>query len=160
MILKLAQMTVAMNAFERSSKGMRKVGMDSVTIASFMEELDEISSKEKRALDTAALRRISDKALSRGWSGARETKSIMRLTKAEGRLGAKKFPHLYGDAAETVRKAPSPTVVQRARPTPGTTSKRPPSNLRRNLALGGAVVGGMAAGNMMSHHPQQQQAYQ
>lgn len=174
-MLKLAQLTVAMNAFESSTKGMGKIGMDSVTISAFMEELEKI------AISADVIARVGDKALKRGWSGARETKSLSRLMKAEGKAGkgAIMNPHAWEPKGYsphgTTAISPQQTVAQRAKPsmqaqtvvqrgapqtTPGTQTQMParPSNLRRNLAMGGAVVGGMAAGHMMQQHqPQQSQ---
>lgn len=103
-MLKLAQMAVAMNAFENS----KTTGSDlrKVTVASFFDELEKI------AVDAKMFARIADKAAKRGWSGARESQSIRRIAKAEGRRMEKVFgpAHIpeWHDATKVTRRPAVP----------------------------------------------------
>lgn len=123
-VLTMARLAIASNAFDFSQYGREKLGMDSVTIAAFFEELEKLedeAGKEKKAIDAQTMRRIGEKAVQRGWSGARETKSIMRLAKAEGRAAGAKIlnPHVL----EGIGHQTPPTARQMA----GTVSHRAPT---------------------------------
>ncbi len=144
------------------------------TVTSFFTELSKIASLEKTSLDATVLGRIADKAAKRGWSGARETKSIMRLAKREGQAIGKATgahpshsPTMFADTA--IKAAPqNPTRVARppapaaggtmpgVRPNSVQPPSNPSSNFRRNLAIGGglAAAGGMV-GYAMPHRQRQ-----
>ncbi len=133
------------------------------TISSFIDELTKIAG-----VDAAMFSRIADKAAKRGWSGARETQSIRRLSKGLGRAETRAMGHhpthsptMFADTA--IKAAPqNPTRVARpqgAAPAAGGTqagvmpkSLKPAGNMRRNLALGGAAAAaGGLAGYSMGH---------
>jgi hypothetical protein len=186
-MLKLAQMAVAMNAFENS----KTAGADlhKVTVASFFDELEKI------AVDAKMFARIADKAAKRGWSGARETQSIRRIAKAEGRrmekvFGPSHLPEHVLDPTKVSRPAAGGTVSgrgpkpstpvgdktgvlptphgQASAPQPQTTgqtqSQRPAAQTQQTqkpqgskLMKGLAIGGGVVGAGMLGHAMPQQQ---
>lgn len=158
------------------------------TVEAFFDELVKIAGINKTALNAQVLQSIAAKGAKRGWSGARETKSIMRLAKREGQAVSKAVGGVHSPEAfahTAVRpSAHNPTVAARGapamggtqanvvpqsvpaaggalakvapKPAPAAASAGGGSNLRRQLAMGGAVAGGgMMVGHAMGNRQQQ-----
>jgi|SRR6267154_2101723 len=173
----MAQLAVASDAFDKSLRGWEKKGMDSVSIAAFFDELEKLGmAKEANELTVAGralgglarTARTEMKAVSPALKtgvtqampalkpraagmhvagGFSSTKAPVNIGggAAHGATNAGVLPQSLGGGGLTkthVRPQGSPTAQA--------------SNLRRNLAIGGAVGGAMVAGHMMPHHQQQQ----
>lgn len=175
-VLGLARLSVASNAFDFSQHGREKLGMNSVMITSFLDELEQI---EKRANELTAVARglggvartarqemkVVSPALKSGITQAMPTlKSRASGMHIAGGLSHSKAGISPAKAmAGAAQGATNPGVIPGSLGGGGLTKThiRPqaggPSNLRRNLAIGGAVGGAAILGHAVPQHQQQQQ---
>lgn len=130
----LAQITVAMNAFELSKEGKEKTGMNSMTIGSFFDELEKISS----ALGTVYKTGI--------------TQAIPKLRGA-AQGAAKAVSNSAGTVAGRAPKAMAGTaagVMPKSLGTMGGTTARPPSGALTGTHLRSGAAGGTQINTQIS----------
>lgn len=166
-VLTMAQLAVASDSFDKSLRGWEKKGMDSVSIASFFDELEHI---EKRANELTAIGTVGRLARA-GRTAAQEVKAVSPafkpgITQAVPKLKPRAAGmHASGAPTNAARVPTSAGVVPQSLGGNGLTKthiKPSPtsqaSSLRRSLAIGGgALGGGMMLGHMLPHQQQQQQ---
>lgn len=165
-VLDLARLSVASNALDLSLYGREKLGMHSAMVTAFLDELEQI---EKTANELTAVGRLGRAAV----QDVKAMKPAFKpgITQAIPTLKSRAAGMHAAGAGSTGAHAVAPAVhaPTNAGVTPQSlggggmtkTHVRPQaagggSNLRRNLAIGGAVGGAAIAGHMMPHQQQQQ----
>lgn len=138
-VLSLAQVVIASNALELSLIGKEKQGMHSVTLAAFLDETEKIAAAQKEA----------------GYDPVGEARGFAHIVSA---ANVARKAKTVSTVAAPAAKAVAQTAVSRGARAISKTAPSPArgGGLMKNLALGGAAIGGGAlAAHMMPHHEQQ-----
>lgn len=128
--------------------------MNVFLLMAFQDEMSKIAG-----LNVKQLEHISNKALKRGWSGARESQHIKKVLDWQDKAarGVKRtiLEKTYvppGGKATVVGRRPRPPVAEAS-------SQKKPGNLSRGLAMGAGGIGfGLGAG-AVHHQRHDQQGY-